>query len=232
MAILIRDILAEITDLTFELVSKLIPNRIIVNANLKQQLFFVTNDNLVQHQASIVPFSVTIDTPFLINETYLQVDTIIEHISHRLINNGSQIEEQIIIQVTVIPEKEEFFNQHVHIRNVETLQESISSEESFKEESLKTLEPEIQIIPNLSQFIEEQAQKIFQERMQKLEQKFRIMIEESLRFEIEDSIREEFAERERNHNYYEQLKTNKRYAQIREKSIYQRIHGYKTSQDV
>ena len=101
MATIIRQVTAEIHNLAFELVS---PVTIMVKGDIFKQIIFVSNADLVRHQNAIVPFAITFDLQGLRPELGLKIDAEIVHISPHLINNGSQAEEQIIIQINVTPE--------------------------------------------------------------------------------------------------------------------------------
>lgn len=101
MATIIREVTAEIRNLDFDFIT---PVNIMVKGDIVKQISYVSNADLVRHQNAIVPFTVTFGLFGLMPEMGLKIDAEIIHISPHLINNGSQAEEQIIIQISVTPE--------------------------------------------------------------------------------------------------------------------------------
>lgn len=101
MATIIREVTAEIRNLEFDFIT---PVNIMVKGEIVKQISYVSNADLVRHQNAIVPFTVTFGLLGLIPEMGLKIDAEIIHISPHLINNGSQAEAQIIIQISVTPE--------------------------------------------------------------------------------------------------------------------------------
>ncbi|AZR73116.1 hypothetical protein BBF96_06790 [Anoxybacter fermentans] len=232
MAILVRKVTAEIANLDFEFIPKADPNQIIVKGDIVTHTSYVTNTGLVRQQNDIAPFTVTLEIPGLTPEMNLKVNGNIKHISHRLINNGSQVEHQIIISITVVPELRDIqITKHFLIRHEETLNDPEEPEQKpeFKtlinedtEQKEENNKPEIIPIPNLELLIEEKVQKFLEEIEESLAKEFEIKLEKK----IQDQIARLKAE-EHKTELEKKLQLSRKYENILKKSIQQQRKGFK-----
>ncbi len=96
-AIKVRNVTGEIRNI----VTEIIPNKVIVQGVVHEQLFFVGTDNLVHHLADDIHFSTFLDVPGVQPGMNAQVSARIEEIITELAPNGESIVKKIIIEVFV-----------------------------------------------------------------------------------------------------------------------------------
>lgn len=96
-AIKVRNVTGEIRNI----VTEIIPNKVIVQGVVHEQLFFVGTDNLVHHLADDIHFSTFLDIPGAQPGMNAQVLARIEDIISELADNGESIIKKIIIEVFV-----------------------------------------------------------------------------------------------------------------------------------
>ncbi|MDD4519055.1 MAG: DUF3794 domain-containing protein, partial [Limnochordia bacterium] len=97
VAIKIREIRAEIRDVTTEV----IPNKVIVQGTLHKQIFFVGTDNLVHHQPEDIPFSTFVDIPGALPGMIVQVNVLVEHIMFILSEDGTSVLQKVVLEIFV-----------------------------------------------------------------------------------------------------------------------------------
>lgn len=97
VAIKIREIRAEVRDITTEV----IPDKVIIQGILHKQIFFVGTDDLVHHQPEDIPFSTFIDLPGAEPGMKVQVNVVVEHITFSLINGGTVVHQKVILEIFV-----------------------------------------------------------------------------------------------------------------------------------
>jgi hypothetical protein len=96
-AIKVRNVTGEIRNI----VTEIIPNKVIVQGIVHEQLFFVGTDNLVHHLADDIHFSTFLDIPGVQPGMNAQVSARIEDIITELAPDGLSIIKKIIIEVFV-----------------------------------------------------------------------------------------------------------------------------------
>lgn len=96
-AIKVRNVTGEIRNI----VTEIIPNKVIVQGVVHEQLFFVGTDNLVHHLSDDVHFSTFLDVPGVQPGMNAQVTARIEEIITELAPDGLSIIKKIIIEVFV-----------------------------------------------------------------------------------------------------------------------------------
>jgi hypothetical protein len=104
-AIKIREIVAR----TQDIVSHVIPNKVIVQGTIHKQLYFIGTDNIEHHQAEDVPFSLFLDIPGVTPGNNVHLTTIIEGVFFELISS-TELRQKVIIAVTAIVTEEEQLN--------------------------------------------------------------------------------------------------------------------------
>lgn len=96
-AVKVRNVTGEIRNI----VTEIIPNKVIVQGVVHEQLFFVGTDNLVHHLSDDVHFSTFLDVPGVQPGMNAQVTARIEEIITELAPDGLSIIKKIIIEVFV-----------------------------------------------------------------------------------------------------------------------------------
>lgn len=96
-AVKVRNVVAKVVDL----VAEIIPNKVIVQGVIHEQLFFVATDGIVHHLADDIPFSTFLDIPQVQPGMNAQVTAIIEDIITEVAPDGLSILKKIIIEVFV-----------------------------------------------------------------------------------------------------------------------------------
>lgn len=96
-AIKVRNVTGEIRNI----VTEIIPNKVIVQGIVHEQLFFVGTDNLVHHLSDDIHFSTFLDVPGVQPGMNAQVTARIEEIITELAPDGLSIIKKIIIEVFV-----------------------------------------------------------------------------------------------------------------------------------
>ncbi len=96
-AVKVRNVVAKVVDL----VTEIIPNKVIVQGTVHEQLFFVGTDGIVHHLADDIPFSTFLDIPGIVPGMNAQVSAVIEEVITELATDGLSILKKIIIEVFV-----------------------------------------------------------------------------------------------------------------------------------
>lgn len=102
-AIKIRNIEAEIRDLTLEI----IPDKVIIQGVIHKQIFFVGNDNIVHHQTDDMPFDTFVDVPGAAPGMAAQIDIDIEKVFAELNPEGTIVTQKVLLNIFVKVEEEE-----------------------------------------------------------------------------------------------------------------------------
>ncbi|SJZ74863.1 DUF3794 domain-containing protein [Selenihalanaerobacter shriftii] len=97
----IRHIDAYITDLSCEVIR----NKVIIQGVVHKQIFYVTQDNVVQHQAEDLPFSLFADVPGAQPGMEVELNPIIEDIKVELLAGGNILHQKVIISIDVLAEE-------------------------------------------------------------------------------------------------------------------------------
>jgi hypothetical protein len=93
----VRNVVAKVINL----VTEIIPNKVIVQGTIHEQLFFVGTDGIVHHLADDIPFSAFMDIPGILPGMNAQVSAIIEDVITEVAADGLSILKKIIIEVFV-----------------------------------------------------------------------------------------------------------------------------------
>ncbi len=96
-AVKVRNVVAKAVNL----VAEIIPNKVIVQGVIHEQLFFVGTDGIVHHLAGDIPFSTFLDIPGVLPGMNAQVTAVIEEIITEVATDGLSILKKIIIEVFV-----------------------------------------------------------------------------------------------------------------------------------
>lgn len=96
-AVKVRNVVAKAVNL----VAEIIPNKVIVQGVVHEQLFFVGTDGIVHHLADDIPFSTFLDIPGVQPGMNAQVTATIEDIITEVAPDGLSILKKIIIEVFV-----------------------------------------------------------------------------------------------------------------------------------
>jgi len=86
----IRNVTAEIID-----------DKVLVEGEVVKQVKYVDMDDVVRHMVEIVPFELLVDVPDIPEGAEAEANVIIEDINFNLINNGTQLRQVIVLEVTV-----------------------------------------------------------------------------------------------------------------------------------
>ncbi len=105
-AIKIRNIDAEIRDITYDVIA----DKVIVQGVVHKQIFYVGIDNLIHHQAEDMAFSTFVDVPGALPGMFAQVDTNIEKVIAHLLEDGTVIKQKVILEIFVKVEEETIVN--------------------------------------------------------------------------------------------------------------------------
>jgi len=97
----VRNIDASIQDLTYEVIT----DKVIVQGTVHKQIFYVTQDNVVQHQAEDVPFSLFVDIPGVQPGMDVDINPIIEDIKVQLLQGGTVLHQKVILKLDVLVEE-------------------------------------------------------------------------------------------------------------------------------
>jgi hypothetical protein len=96
-AIKIRNIVGKVIDLTAEI----IPNKVIIQGVVHDQVFFVGNDGIVHHVAGNVHFSTLLDVPGIQPGMNAGVSAIVEDIHSQLAPDGLSIQKKLVLEIFV-----------------------------------------------------------------------------------------------------------------------------------
>ncbi len=105
-AIKIRNIDTEIRDVTYDLIA----DKVIVQGIIHKQIFYVGIDNIIHHQSEDMPFSTFADVPGALPGMLAQIDINIEKVIAHLIEDGTVIQQKIILEIFVKVEEEDIVN--------------------------------------------------------------------------------------------------------------------------
>lgn len=236
MATMIRQVEAEIENLQYEFIT---PTKILIKGELAKQIFYVSDTDVVRHQKVRTPFTVSFEVIGLYPGVPVSVDAQIEHISPRLVNNGSQVEENIIVKITVTSAAGGMgVSQHFLVRNIDTLEEPKPACKPFG------LSPAVQVYEIEPPAPAEIAappvgfETLLEEKLRQIEDQLRFEIERSLRWELRSQMEHELQlrlaeekrqeeERIRRVELERQAEIAKRHQAIHKESIRQSLYGFK-----
>ncbi len=105
-AIKIRNIDAEIRDITYDVIA----DKVIVQGIIHKQIFYVGIDNLIHHQAEDMPFSTFVDVPGALPGMFAQININIEKVIAHLLDDGTVIQQKVILEIFVKVEQEDVIN--------------------------------------------------------------------------------------------------------------------------
>lgn len=105
-AIKIRNIDAEIRDITYDVIA----DKVIVQGIIHKQIYYVGIDNLIHHQAEDMPFSTFVDVPGALPGMFAQININIEKVIAHLLDDGTGIQQKVILEIFVKVEEEDIVN--------------------------------------------------------------------------------------------------------------------------
>lgn len=210
MPIVLRNVTAEVVDLEFEKVPPKNPQHVMVRGQISKQIIYGAAKGIVNYQNAIDPFEVMIDLPELADDTKLQIRAEVEHISPRLLHNGPEVDQQIILKVYIdtgdwiTNQVQNFLIRSVNYLtdltdpatdqpSIETTSEPKKSFQSIKVKAKQPgPEPKIIPIPDVSLIITEKIEELedllHDELEDSLRRKLHSELEDSLRRKIEDQV--------------------------------------------
>ncbi len=97
IALKVRNVVGKVENL----VAEIIPNKVIIQGTIHEQLFFVGNDGIVHHLADDIPFSAFVDVPGVKPGMNAHLCATIEDIITELSPDGQTIIKKFIIEVFV-----------------------------------------------------------------------------------------------------------------------------------
>lgn len=222
MAIILRDVTAEVVDFEFEKIPPGNPQRLMIRGQISKQIIYGANKGIVHYQDAIDPFETVIELPEITAQSELNVRAEVEHISPRLNDDGIQVDQQIILKVYIkndelLPEQTQNFlirsvnylEDIPHLENVpeeETKLDSTEPKRAFQKVKVKArlpeLEPKIIPIPDVSLIINEKIEELEGLLHDELEESLRLKLhnelENSLRLKIHDEVVDSVQQRLRN----------------------------------
>lgn len=95
IAIKVRNVVGKVENL----VAEIIPNKVIIQGTIHEQLFFVGNDGIVHHLADDIPFSAFVDVPGVKPGMNAHLCAVIEDIITEVAADGQTIIKKFIIEV-------------------------------------------------------------------------------------------------------------------------------------
>ena len=98
----IKSVESTVQNVTFEIVGE----QVLVEGEVKKDVFVVGLDNIVHHIQEIVPFSGFVDVPGIVEGATVTVDVVVESLVQNLICGGSKIQQLIVLLVTVTSAEE------------------------------------------------------------------------------------------------------------------------------
>lgn len=224
MAELLREIKAKITNLDFQLIPDDLPEQIIVSGDVVKEIFYVTKAGLVKKQDAVLPFILNFELQSRSMDIEPQISGEIEHISYRLFDRGKKLEQQYIISITLAPEELNAKRQHFLIQSIDTfIEEGLTKKVTIPDEKVKntpksTLPKKNPVIPlpDLTALVDKKVANQYKKLEKELRKELQIQIEEKVQQQLATIARER-----------DQQIAKKRESQ-RKKSVFQKIHGYKT----
>ncbi|MCK8824983.1 DUF3794 domain-containing protein [Fuchsiella alkaliacetigena] len=97
----VRNIDAYITELHHEIIG----NKVVVQGVVHKQVFYVTEDNIIQHQSEDIEFSTFIDVPGAAPDMEVDIKTAIESIKAELLPAGTVLHQKVLISIRVFVEE-------------------------------------------------------------------------------------------------------------------------------
>lgn len=237
MATMLRQIDAEIENLQFEVIT---PTKILVKGEIAKQIFFVSNLDVVRHQKVRTPFTVSFEVTGMHPGAPITVTAQVEHISPRLINQGTQVEESIIIQINVTPGFGGMgVSQQFLIRNIDTLEEPRPIVKPSLLPPSAPLHPFQPPLPEIEVAAAPEVELSLEDKLRQLEDQLRFEIERSLRWELRSQMEYELERRlaeeqrrqeeaARRAEMERQATIARRHQEIHKESIRQSLYGFKT----
>ncbi len=101
----IKSVESSVQNVTWEIVGE----QVIVEGEVKKDVFVVGLDNIVHHVQEIVPFSGIVDVPGIVEGAEVSVEVEVESLVQNLVCGGSRIQQLIILLVTVTSTKAQIF---------------------------------------------------------------------------------------------------------------------------
>ncbi|MCK4257332.1 MAG: DUF3794 domain-containing protein [Halanaerobiales bacterium] len=96
-AIKVVDIDAEVRDITCEVIQ----DKVIIQGIVHKQVFFIDTDDIERHIGEDVPFSTFVDVPGAEPGNNCQIHPIIEFIKHELSDDGTILDQEIVLEIFV-----------------------------------------------------------------------------------------------------------------------------------
>ncbi len=93
----IRHIDAKVANITYEVIC----NKVIIQGDIKKQLFYVGLDNIVHHQDELVHFSFFVDIPGARPGMKAQIHPRVEFVKPELIGGGNIVHQKVILEIFV-----------------------------------------------------------------------------------------------------------------------------------
>lgn len=94
----------KITEIQAQLINvegKILPDKVIIQGEVEEQVFFADGEGIGRHQGAVFPFSLFIDIPGVEPGMSLQIAGNIEHIKATLAQEGHILEQEIILEFFV-----------------------------------------------------------------------------------------------------------------------------------
>lgn len=98
----IKSVESTVQNVTFEIVGE----QVLVEGEVKKDVFVVGLDNIVHHIQETVPFSGFVDVPGIVEGATVTVDVVVESLIQNLICGGSKIQQLIVLLITVTSTEE------------------------------------------------------------------------------------------------------------------------------
>lgn len=205
MAIVLRDVTAEILNFEFEKIPPEKPYRLVIRGQLSKQIIYGANKGIVHYQDAINPFETMVELPSDITaQSIINVRAEVEHISSRLLDDGIQVDQQIIIKVYIktdelLPEQIQnfLFRSVDYLKDIphlidETNLDSNETNKAFQKVKVKArlpeIEPKIVAIPDISLIVDEKIKELENTLKSKIHNEVIDTIQQYLQIELEDSI--------------------------------------------
>ena len=97
----IRNIVAQVLELDYEVIG----NKVVAEGVVHQQIFYVNDDNIVQHQSEEFDFSTFVDVPGAAPEMEVDIEAFVESIKIELLAEGTLLEQKVLIHIRVFVEE-------------------------------------------------------------------------------------------------------------------------------
>lgn len=96
-ALRLVDVVCTVTDLAWEV----IPDQVIVQGKIHQQVFFVDRHRAERHQTEEIPFSYLVEVPGALPGMSAQVRPRVKHVSHSLAPEGNAFSEKVVLELDI-----------------------------------------------------------------------------------------------------------------------------------